>query len=218
MEYIHDKITLETSNHFCGLVKIKNMELQSEDITYLEKDQKNIFLEQQAVFEKIFDLLDLSKIAFVGGVADYINLRDYYDMPVHDLDIIYQEEEDLAPIIEKERLIRHAINFYNINDAQEVLVSEIFVNDKRVHVDYFKRNFGQVRLQESMLLGHKVLHASFDEMKKFHNDHIPLLTSEVMGTNYDWKRLYKHSKKAGLYNNVEYLKEKGLLDTLDTTI
>ncbi|WP_035091343.1 MULTISPECIES: hypothetical protein [Aquimarina] len=186
------------------------MQLEVEDITYEEKDRANIFLEQQEVFKQIFELLDCSKIAFVGGVADYINLRSYYDMPVHDLDIIYQDEEDLVSVIEKYNLIRHGINFYNINESKEVLVSEIFINNKRVHIDYFKRNFAMIELKESYLLGRKVLHCSFSEMMKFHNDHIPLLTSQAMGSNYEWRRLYKHSKKASLYNNVCYLKEKEL--------
>ncbi|AXT58663.1 hypothetical protein J8L88_20760 [Aquimarina sp. MMG015] len=190
------------------------MELAIENISYEEEDRANIYLEQQAVFEKIFQLLDSSKIAFVGGVADYINLRSYYEMPVHDLDIIYQDEKDLTPVIEKYNLRRHGINFYNINESREVLVSEIFINKKRVHIDFFKRNFSKMRLQESYLLGTKVLHTSFDEMMKFHNDHIPLLTSDTMGANYEWRRLYKHSKKASLYNNVRYLKEKGLLKQL----
>jgi len=190
------------------------MQLETKNSTYEEKDRLNIYSEQQAVFRKIFGLLDRSKIAFVGGIADYINLRPYYDMPVHDLDIIYQSEEDLKPVLKKYNLIRHGINFYDVNDSKEVLVSEIFVNNKRVHIDYFKRNFSHVRLKESHLLGYKVLHADFDEMMKFHNDHIPLLTSNAMGEKYEWRRLYKHSKKAALYNNICYLRDKGSLEQL----
>lgn len=190
------------------------MQLELKDKTYEKEDRANIYYEQQVALESIFELLDRSKIAFVGGIADYINLRSFYDMPVNDLDIIYQNEEDLSPVIENYNLRRHGINFYHINDSNQVLVSEIFVNDRRVHVDYFKRNFAHIRLKESFLLGYKVLHARFDEMMKFHNDHIPLLTSDAMGSGYEWRRLYKHSKKAALYNNVCYLKEKGLLEQL----
>ena len=51
-------------------------------------------------------------------------------------------------------------------------------------------------------------------MKKVHNDEIPLKTSEARGNSYEWKRLYKHSKKASLYNNVIFLQEKNLIGTI----
>jgi len=185
--------------------------------TYSEYDRKHIFNEQQATFESVFSKVDLSKIAFVGGVADYLNLRDYYDMPVNDLDIIFQDEEDLRQIIDNEGVERFDCKFYKYN-SKEVLVSEFFVDGKRVHIDYYQRNFSAVRLTQSYLLGYRVMHASFKEMKKFHNDQIGRLTSSAMGKDYDWKRLYKHSKKASLYNNVDYLSEKKLLHTIKNTV
>lgn len=188
-----------------------------EKSTYTNYDLQYIFEEQQATFRHIFNLLDTSKIAFVGGVADYINLREYYHMPVHDLDVVYENEEDLKPIIETDGVKRYKCNFYKFN-TDKVLVSEFFVNQKRVHIDYFKRNFFSIKLSQSVLLGEKVWHASFQEMKKFHNDQIGMLTSDKMGKLYDWKRLYKHSKKASLYNNIAFLEEKNLLHTLTKKI
>jgi hypothetical protein len=202
---------MEKQSNFCGLVTLKIME--TKEITFLKEDEKNIFYEQQQALKNIFEKLDLSKIAFVGGIADYINLRSYYDMPVNDIDIIYEEEEDLLPIKEQDGITKYFSRFYNIN-VGEVLVSEFLVNNKNVHTDFYKRNFSKIKLTQSPLLGKMVWHATFNEMKTFHNSQLPEVTSQAMGEKYEWKRLYKHSRKASLYNNVSYLEEKQLLQTL----
>jgi hypothetical protein len=201
---------MEKQSNFCGLVTLKIMETKA--ITFLKEDEKNIFYEQQQALKNIFEKLDLSKIAFVGGIADYINLRSYYDMPVNDIDIIYEEEEDLLPIKEQDGITKYFSRFYNTGG--EVLVSEFFVNNKNVHTDFYKRNFSKIKLTQSPLLGKMVWHATFNEMKTFHNIQVPEVTSAAMGKKYEWKRLYKHSKKASLYNNISYLEEKQLLETL----
>ncbi|RZS92504.1 hypothetical protein [Aquimarina brevivitae] len=177
----------------------------------LELDHQYIYQEQKETINFVLNTLDISKIAFVGGVADYLNLRQYYQMPVNDLDIIFENEEDLEPIKDQSDLQKFRCSFYQNDKVKEVFVSEYFVNERRVHIDYFKRNFGPIRLTKSPLLGTIVYHASFEEMKKFHNNQIPLLTSKNMGEKYEWKRLYKHSRKASLYNNIEFLKEKNSL-------
>jgi len=174
---------------------------------YLKKDNLAIYEEQKATFQFIFDHVNLSKIAFVGGVADYINLRDYYKMPVHDLDIIYQNEDDLKEIINKIGVKRHLCSFYKF-DQMQVLVADFFINNKRVHIDFFKRNYIREGITTSYLLGHQVKHSSFESMQKFHNAHVSMLTSDALGEKYEWKRLYKHSKKASLYNMICYQKEK----------
>lgn len=201
---------MEKQSNFCGLVILKDMETEEEKI--LKEDEKNIFYEQKQALRNVFEKLDMSKVAFVGGIADYINLREYYDMPVNDLDIIYEDETVLLPIQEQEGITRFFSRFYNKD--KEVLVSEYFVNNRNVHTDYYKRVFSEIRLTQSPLLGQMVWHATFNEMKEFHNMQIPEVTSQVMGHKYEWKRLYKHSKKASLYNNVWYLQEKQLLQTL----
>jgi hypothetical protein len=180
--------------------------METEKNTFLKEDEKNIFQEQKQALKNIFEKLDMSKIAFVGGIADYINLRSYYDMPVNDIDIIYEDEADLLPIKEQDGITRFFSRFYNTGG--EVLVSEYFINNKNVHTDYYKRNFSRIELIQSPLLGRMVWHATFNEMKEFHNQQVPEVTSQAMGEKYEWKRLYKHSKKASLYNNVCYLEEK----------
>ncbi|MDW8850066.1 hypothetical protein SD960_08190 [Flavobacterium sp. MMLR14_040] len=187
--------------------------METKEKAFLKEDEKNIFYEQQQALKNIFEKLDLSKIAFVGGIADYINLRSYYDMPVNDIDLIYEDEEDLLPIKEQNGIRKYATKFYNMN-VGEVLVSEYLVNNKKVHTDYYKRVFSKIKLKQSPLLGEMVWHASFSEMKAFHNSQVPVVTSQAMGEKYEWRRLYKHSKKASLYNNVCYLEEKQLLETL----
>ncbi|MEN2399247.1 hypothetical protein GKZ90_0005630 [Flavobacterium sp. MC2016-06] len=186
--------------------------MENEKNTFLKEDEKNIFYEQQQALKNIFDKLDLSKIAFVGGIADYINLRNYYDMPINDIDIIFQDEDDLLPIKEKDGITPYFCRFYD--KGGQVLVSEYFINDKNVHTDYYKRIFSKIKLTQSPLLGKMVWHADFNEMKASHNNQIAETTSQAMGEKYEWKRLYKHSKKASLYNNISYLEEKKLLQTL----
>ena len=176
-------------------------------MNYKAFDTNYIYEEQQATFRLLFETLDLSKVSFVGGIADYLNLRDYYEMPVHDVDLVYWNEEDLEPLWKKMSLRRHVCKFYEF-DKMEVLVGDYFVNGKRVHIDCFKRNHIYGGISQSELLGETVQHASFGTMLKFHNEHVAKLTSKAMGSNYEWKRLYKHSKKASLYNLVRYRQEK----------
>jgi len=166
-----------------------------------------IFEEQKATFRMLFECLDLSKVVFVGGVADYLNLRAYYEMPVHDIDIRYTDNEDLEAVREHISLHQHSSEFYECEQNQ-VLVGEYVVNQKSVHVDFFKPNFKYYGYTTSTLLGREVRHSSFQTMKRFHNDHIAKLTSSSLGPRYKWKRLYKHSKKASLYNLVSYQEEK----------
>lgn len=194
---------------------VNDTAMDPDDLKYLEYDRRTIFEEQKATLNHVFDILDTSRFAFVGGIADYLNLRGFYQMPVHDLDIIYEAEEDIKPIITQDGVTRHQCQFYRF-DTEEVIVSEHFVNEKRVHIDYYRRNFHNMSLSQSPLLGKVVWHASFLEMKQFHNGIIAMLTSEKMGHRYDWKRLYKHSKKASLYNNIVFLEEKNLIHTLST--
>ncbi len=182
----------------------------------MQEDQTTIFNEQQVALQQIFDKVDLSKIAFVGGIADYINLRAFYEMPIHDIDLIYKNEEDLKKLVNLNEVGRYQSRFYKKHTSQ-VLVHEFKVNNKSVHADFFQHQFNNIKLKQSMLLGKMVWHCSFEEMQQFHNSQLEKLTSEAAKQDYEWRRLYKHSKKASLYNNITYLKEEGLLDTLKPT-
>ncbi|REG99100.1 hypothetical protein [Flavobacterium aquicola] len=191
--------------------------MEIEKTPFLEIDKKNIFTEQQKALGFIFDNLDLSKIAFCGGVADYLNLRQYYQMHINDLDIIYENEEDLDPIKNKVDVKRYISKFYRTRNG-ETLVYKFKIYGKEINVDNFPKDFSTLTLTQSPLLGKMVWHSSFNEMKKFHNNEIHLKTSEIAGINYEWKRLYKHSKKASLYNNVTFLEEKNLIHTIKKNV
>lgn len=180
-------------------------------MNFIKEDNQAIYAEQKATFQFIFDHVDLSKITFVGGVADYINLRSYYKMPVHDIDIIFQDEKDLKEIFNKIGAKKYTSSFYKI-DQMEVFVSKFIANNKRVHIDFFKLNNIREGTVKSYLLGQQVQHSSFVKMQKFHNSYVSKLTSEVLGEKYEWKRLYKHSKKASLYNMISYQNEKLIKD------
>jgi len=188
-----------------------------ENASFLEYDKKNIFIEQQKALGFVFDNLDLSKIAFCGGIADYLNLREYYQMRVNDLDIMYENEEDLNPIKHKVDIKRYTSKFYRTKNG-ETLVYKFKIYDKEINVDNFPNDFSKLTLTQSPLLGKMVWHSSFNEMKKFHNNEIHLKTSKVTGINYEWRRLYKHSRKASLYNNVTFLEEKNLIHTIKKNI
>lgn len=188
-----------------------------ENASFLEYDKKNIFIEQQKALGFVFDNLDLSKIAFCGGIADYLNLRQYYQMRVNDLDIMYENEEDLNPIKHKVDIKRYTSKFYRTKNG-ETLVYKFKIYDKEINVDNFPNDFSKLTLTQSPLLGKMVWHSSFNEMKKFHNNEIHLKTSKITGINYEWRRLYKHSRKASLYNNVTFLEEKNLIHTIKKNI
>ena len=173
----------------------------------LKTDEAYIFDEQKEVFRVLFKDIDLTKITFVGGVADYLNLREYYDLPLHDIDIAYKDEADLQKVIDLIGVKRYYSKFYEF-DQPKVLVTNYLINNKPVHIDFFNKRFTHNSIAKSMLLGQEVRHASFETMKQFHNTQISKLTSEALGNNYEWKRLYKHSKKASLYNLITYQKNK----------
>lgn len=185
----------------------------TKETPYFEYDTKNIGTIQQIALQFVFDTVDLNKIAFCGGIADYLNLREYYDMPVNDLDLVYENEEDLKLLIIELNYKRYVSKFYSTKTG-ETLVFKYKFGDRNLNMDTFPTDFSTIELQESWLLGKKVLHFSFNQMKKVHNEEIPLKTSEARGNSYEWKRLYKHSKKASLYNNIIFLQEKNLIGTI----
>ncbi|CAL2093891.1 conserved protein of unknown function [Tenacibaculum sp. 190524A02b] len=168
---------------------------------YIALDNRLIYQEQKKVLRYLFEKIDLSKIVFVGGIADYLNLRDYYHMIINDVDLIYEEEKYLETFLKENQATKYKNKFYeSLHD--EVLVVNIPVGKKLVHFDLFRKDFEDVEITESILLGKKVLHKSFEAMRTFHNTEIGKQTSEVMQKKYEWKRLYKHSIKASLYNTV----------------
>ena len=191
--------------------------MNAKETTFLDYDRTNIALFQQMALQFIFDNVDLNKVAFCGGIADYVNLREYYDMDINDIDLMYENERDLHLIMKKLGTKRYISKFYKTKNG-EALVHIFRIGKKVINIDSFLKDFSKSNLVRSALLGHMIWHSSFEDCKKNHNDEIPLKISEESGLNYDWKRLYKHSRKAGLYNNVKFLEEKNLIDTIKRTI
>lgn len=180
--------------------------------TELHIDETLIYKEQQEVLGYVFEKIDLSAIVFIGGIADYINLRENYHLVINDIDIAYENEEDIADFIQEYGYTKYKNKFYKTLN-NEVTVVEIPFGDKSVHFDFFKKDFKKIGINESFLLGKKVRHGSFDEMRNFHNKEIGNQTSTMQNEKYEWKRLYKHSIKASLYNAAfhEFFKNKGEL-------
>ncbi len=171
--------------------------------TYVNIDNSLIFNEQKKALKIVFDQIDTSKIVFVGGIADYLNLRHRYHLTINDIDIVYENEEDLSCFFHKYGTKKYQNKFYK-SVKNEVCVTNIPFGNKSVHFDFFKNQFNSFGITESFLLGQKVLHASFDRMRNFHNREIGNQTSITQRERYEWKRLYKHSIKASLYNAVHH--------------
>jgi hypothetical protein len=188
-----------------------------ENTSFLEYDKKNIRSFQQMALEFLFNNVNMSKVVFCGGVADYLNLREYYDITINDIDLIFENEQDLQPMINKLETKRYLSKYYKTKNG-EALVHIFRVGENSINIDSFPRDFSNSTYIQSPLLGKMVWHTSFEESKKNHNTEIHLNTSEVKGVDYQWRRLYKHSRKASLYNNVTFLEEKNLIHTIKKNI
>lgn len=188
-----------------------------ENTSFLEYDKKNIHSLQQMTLEFLFNNINMSKIVFCGGVADYLNLRKYYDITINNIDLLYENELDLQPITNKLATKRYISKFYKTKNG-EALVNIFKVGETAINIDSFPSDFSNLTYTQSSLLGKMVWHTSFEFSKKNHNNEIHLNTSKVRGIDYQWKRLYKHSRKASLYNNVTFLEEKNLIHTIKKNI
>lgn len=185
--------------------------------SFLDYDKKNIRSLQQMALEFLFNNVDMSKIVFCGGVADYINLREYYDITINDIDLIYENELDIKPIINKLETRRYNSKFYKTKNG-EALVTIFRIGEMSINIDSFPRDFCKSAYTQSYLLGKMVWHTSFEDSKNSHNNEVHLNTSEAKGNDYQWRRLYKHSRKASLYNNITFLEEKNLIHTIKKNI
>lgn len=188
-----------------------------ENTSFLEYDKKNIRSLQQMALEFLFNNVNMSKIVFCGGIADYLNLREYYDITINDIDFLFENELDLQPMTNKLVTRRYISQFYEAKNGV-ALVNIFNVGEASINIDSFPIDFSNLIYTQSPLLGKMVWHTSFEFSKKNHNNEIHLNTSEARGINYQWKRLYKHSRKASLYNNVTFLEEKNLIHTIKKNI
>lgn len=191
--------------------------MDTENASFLEYDKKNIHNLQQMALAFLFNNANMSKVVFCGGIADYLNLRQYYDITINDIDILFENELDLQPMTNKLETKRYHSKFYKTKNG-EALVHIFRAGEKSINIDSFPRDFSNATHIQSPLLGKMVWHTSFEESKKNHNNEIHLNSSEVRGIDYQWKRLYKHSRKAALYNNVTFLEEKNLIHTIKKDI
>lgn len=188
-----------------------------ENTSFLEYDKKNIRQLQQMALEFLFNNVNMSKVVFCGGIADYLNLREYYDITINDIDLLFENELDLLPMTNKLATKRYLSKFYKTKNG-EALVNIFRVGENSINIDSFSRDFSNSTFIQSPLLGKMVWHTSFEESKKNHNNEIHLNTSAAKGIDYQWRRLYKHSRKASLYNNVTFLEEKNLIHTIKKNI
>lgn len=68
-----------------------------ENTSFLEYDKKNIRSLQQMALEFLFNNVNLSKVVFCGGIADYLNLRQYYDITINDIDLLLKTNKIYSP-------------------------------------------------------------------------------------------------------------------------
>lgn len=175
-----------------------------KDLNY---DKTHILPEHQKLFEILFKTMNLEKVVFVGGIADYLNLRHEFDMPINDIDLCFRDTEHIKNFSQIYPMRKYPSVY--TKDALAVYTGAVQIAKRRIHFDLFQQPSIFTRpVSQSELLGRKVLHTSFEGMRDFHNEHVGLLSSEQMGHEYEWKRLYKHSRKAALYNMITYKREK----------
>ena len=178
-------------------------------MNYFEYDTAHICKEHRQLFKELFQCLDLDKVVFVGGIADYLNLRPDFEMPINDIDLTFRSKSHITAFTQRYPMKRHE-SIYS-NDALHVFTGGCTINGRHIHFDFFQQDSVFIRpVAKSELLGQQVLHTSFVGMQAFHNEYIALMSSDEQAENYEWKRLYKHSKKASLYNLLSYRKEKEL--------
>ncbi len=173
----------------------------------LKYDKSHILESRQEALHLLFSTLDLTKVSFVGGIADYINLRGKYVMPINDIDLVFRDEEDLKALAQVLPLKRFESKY--ATDTNIVYVTNFEHKTAPIHIDCFRQHTIYNRpTSTSDLLGHQVNHHSFKGMKQFHNEHVELMSSDSKLHEYEWKRLYKHSRKAALYNLICYKRDK----------
>jgi hypothetical protein len=176
----------------------------------LAYDTQHIYEEHRETFALLRDTIDLSQVAFVGGIADYLNLRGRQEMPINDFDLIISNPSVIAPLKNKLRFTQTETLY--LDESSAVFQANNNVNNCYVHLDFFVvTSIYEHSLITSNFLGTAVRHHDFETMRKFHNNQIPVFNSVVKGIEYDWKRLYKHSSKAGLYNLLSYKNDQTLL-------
>lgn len=176
---------------------------------YIKYDNSHILKEHKQLFNILFETLDISKVVFVGGIADYLNLRPHFQMPINDIDLCFRSKAHIAEFAKRYPLRRYP-TIYTL-DAKEVYTGDCKINGRLIHCDLFRQESVYIRpIAQSTLLGQKVLHTNFEGMKAFHNEHIEFMSSDLQAEQYNWKRLYKHSRKASLYNLLSYREEKEL--------
>ena len=173
----------------------------------IEYDKNTITKPGKEALSLLFSTLDINKVTFVGGIADYLNLRGHYNMPINDIDIVFRDESVLNELGKVLQIQRFESKY--ATDTNLVYVTNFKHPQGEIHIDFFKQvSIHKRPNNSSLLLGTKVLHTSFVGMQQFHNEHIELMSSDSKDNQYEWKRLYKHSRKAALYNLITYKQEK----------
>lgn len=182
-------------------------------MNYLQYDTTHIYKEHQDTFALLRDTIDLEQVAFVGGIADYLNLRGHHKMPVNDFDLVISNPAVIDPL--KEIIhFAHTETLY-LNETSSVFQSNYIVDDCCVHLDFFEvSSIYEHPICRSEFLGTEVQHYDFETMRTFHNNQISVFTTDVKGADYDWKRLYKHSRKGGLYNLIRLKYKQPLLNSV----
>lgn len=182
-------------------------------MNYLDYDTEHIYQEHKKTFALLRDTIDLSQVVFVGGVADYLNLRGQHPMPINDFDLVVSNPSVLEPLKEFVSFA-HTETLY-LHESKSVFQANYVVDNCWVHLDIFLvESIYEHGLSCSQFLGTDIQHHDFETMRKFHNNQISVFTTDVKGSEYDWKRLYKHTRKGGLYNLTAYKNKPSLLTSV----
>jgi len=155
-----------------------------------------LLVPQDIAMSIIKSTIGLDNVIFVGGVADYMNLKGFVDMPINDIDLVYNDKKDLINFLEHFNVVYRNVNSNVYKEyLKEYITLDIDLKVTTVRIDLFNRTNEITDIEHGEFYGYNIKYASSNNMSKFHNDMISKLANSK-----DKKRLRKHSKKASYYN------------------
>ena len=164
----------------------------------MNRDVKRIGKNEQIALRFLIDNIK-SKAVYVGGVADYINLRSHKEMRIKDIDIIVNYRDCLKPLYDNYHMA------YKDNITYPGISKEYYICDfppaKWVRMDIFIADTKDIDIVHKKILGEMVKCASPSYMYSFHAREVQRLTGNESYLDFR-DRIEKHRKKAVAYLEV----------------
>lgn len=179
-------------------------------------DSSTIHIPQKIAIHTLLECVDSKNIIFVGGIADYVNLRKFINLKINDIDVVVEGIAQLAFLS----------GYYGVESTgnptypglhREYFITDIPVGSDIVRIDLFEMDHIDVEYRVETLLNHQVKVATPSHMWSFHKQEVSRLQCDGNGCIHphcgesldpDRKRLLKHSRKMTFYEqNYDNLHE-----------